>query len=317
MKYKKILHMLVVGILLSLMLVSIPASQVFAAERIDLDPEEGEIKDTIDIDGRGFAESTNSPDYDDSSVDIYFSVDEADEGDDIDTEVDDYELVKSLSVDENGEFSSSFKVPSKLTDGDTDKDVKGGTYYVYVTKEDDETILAVAEFTVLSAEIELDPVKGTVGTEVDITGIDFANSDDITVEFDSDGLDIDSGDESTDSSGDFDCTVIIPEAYAGEHTITVTDESDNAAEATFTVEPEISVTPESAAPGDSMTVSGTGFAASESVAIDFDGDEVKTGSTNSDGSFQLSFNVPAKFLQKALAAIRYLLKTMMVMKQTK
>ena len=293
MKYKKILHILVVGILLSLMLVTIPASQVFAAERIDLDPEEGEVLDYIDIDGRGFEPSVESPSFD-SRVDIYFSVDEADEGDDIDNEVEDYELVKSLTVDEDGDFSSRFRIPKTLTDGDTDRDVKGGTYYVYVTEEDDETILAMAEITVLSAEIELDTDEGTVGTEVEITGVDFADSEDITVEFGGDDVDIESGDDSTDNSGEFVCTIIVPEASNGEQTITVTDESNNEAEATFTVEADITVTPEEAAPGDSMTVSGTGFAASEGVTIDFDGSEVKTGNTNSDGSFSLTFNVPAK-----------------------
>lgn len=295
MKYKKILHILVVGILLSLMLVSLPASQVFAAsESIELDPEEGEIGDRIYVDGEDFTPSEEDPVVD-SEVDIYFSADEADEGDDIDDEVENYELMKSsVGVDEDGEFRTSFYIPDELTDGEDDEDVQGGTYYVYVTEEDETDILAVAEFTVMSAEIELDPDEGTVGTEVDITGIDFDGSEDITVEFDDDDLDIESGDDSTDSSGDFECTVIIPEGAAGEHTITVTDDTGILAEATFTVEAEMTVSPESAVPGDSITVYGTGFGDSVDVAIDFDGSEVKTGDTDSDGSFTLSFKVPAK-----------------------
>ncbi len=290
MKYKRILHMLVVGILLSLMIVALPASQVFAlSEDIDLNPEEGKIGDRIDIDGENFEPSLYT------DVDIYFSADEAEAGDKIDDEVDNYELVKeSVSVDVDGDFGTRFNVPDELTNGDEDEDVQGGTYYVYVTAENDDEILAVAEFTVISAEIELDPDEGTVGTEVEITGTDFADSEDITVEFDGDDLDIASGDDSTDSNGDFECTVIIPKASAGEHTITVTDDSDAVAEATFTVESEMTVSPESAAPGDSITVSATGFAASDDVAIDFDGSEVKTGDTNSDGSFQLTFKVPFK-----------------------
>lgn len=294
MKYKKILHMLVVGILLSLMLVSIPASQVFAAERIDLEPDEGEIGDRFYVEGRGFEPSEENSTVD-SEVDIYFSDEEAEEGDDIDDDVENYELLKDeVSVDEDGDFRTRVTVPDELTDGEDDVDVKGGTYYVYITEEGDEEILAVEEFTVLSAEIELDPDEGTVGTEVDITGVDFDGSEDITVEFDDDDLDIESGDDSTDSSGDFECTIIIPEASAGEHTITVTDDTGILAEATFTVEAEMTVSPESAVPGDSITVYGTGFAASDDVTIDFDGSEVKTGDTNSDGSFQLSFKVPYK-----------------------
>jgi hypothetical protein len=294
MKSKKILNILVTGILFSLMVMALPASQVFAAsEDITLDPDEGEIGDRVDIEGEDFTPTTETPEYD-SRVDIYFSADEADEGDEIDDEVENYEMVKLLSVGEDGDFSTYFKVPTELTDGEDEVEVGGGTYYVYVTEEDDEEILAVAEFTVLAAEIELDPDKGIVGTGVDITGVDFADSEDITVEFDSDDLDIESGDDSTDSSGDFECTVIIPEAPAGEHTITVTDDTGMLAEAIFTVEAEMIVTPDKAAPGASITVSGTGFGDSVDVAIDFDGSEVKTGDTDSDGSFQFSFNVPFK-----------------------
>jgi hypothetical protein len=295
MKSKKILNMLVAGMLFSLMLVAFPASQAFAATKsINLDPEEGEIGVRVDIDGDNFTPSDEAQSIT-SEVDIYFSGDEAAKNDDIDNEVADYELMKSsVSVDEDGQFSTYFKIPAKLTDGEDDVDVKGGTYYVYVTEADDETILAVAEFTVLSAEIELDPIKGTVGTKVDIAGVDFAGSKDITVEFDSDDLDIESGDDRTDSSGDFDCTVIIPEGAAGKHTITVTDDSDMQAEATFTVEPDMTVTPDKAVPGESITVSGTGFGDSIDVIIDFDGSEVKAGKTDKDGSFQFSFNVPFK-----------------------
>jgi len=298
MKSKKILHMLVAGMLFSLMLVAFPASQAFAAsEDIALDPDEGEIGDRIDIDGDNFEPSVYDPDPDeyDSDVDIYFSDEEADEGDEIDDDVENYEEVKSsVSVDEDGEFSTYFYVPDELTDGEDDIDVTGGTYYVYVTEEGDTEILAVAEFTVISAEIELDTDEGIVGTEVEITGVDFADSEDITVEFDGDDLDIESGDDSTDSSGDFECTVIIPEGAAGEHTITVTDDTDMTAEATFTIEPDMTVAPDKAVPGDSITVSGTGFGESVDVAIDFDGSEVKTGETDNDGSFQLSFKVPSK-----------------------
>ncbi|MBE9571760.1 MAG: hypothetical protein IMF11_14115, partial [Proteobacteria bacterium] len=103
MKYKKILHILVVGILLSLMLVTLPASQVFAAsEDITLDLDEGEIGDRFYVDGEDFEPSVETPAYD-SEVDIYFSDEEADEGDKIDDEVENYERVKSsVSVDEHG-----------------------------------------------------------------------------------------------------------------------------------------------------------------------------------------------------------------------
>ena len=41
----------------------------------------------------------------------------------------------------------------------------------------------------------------------------------------------------TDGSGDFDLTIIIPESTAGDHTVTISDESLTSVEQTFTVTP--------------------------------------------------------------------------------
>lgn len=293
-----ILRIGAMALVVSLLATALSASPALAySEEIELDPEEGEIGDEIDITGNDFDESYwySSSDYKYVDVDIYFFREEADEGDEIDDEVENYEILKSsVSVDENGEFDTYFDVPGELSDGEDDEDVYSGTYYVGVTYEDDGEIVAIAEFTVLGAEIELDPDGGPVGTEVEITGIDFADDEDITVEYDGDEVDIESGDEGTDSRGKFECIIIIPESTADEHTITVTDDSGAEAEAEFTVEAGIAVEPDSAAPGDSVTVSGTGFGDSVDVTVNFDGDEVITSETGGDGSFKFSFTVPIK-----------------------
>jgi len=283
-------------LVVSLLVIALSASPALAySEEIELDPEEGEIGDEIDITGNDFDESYwySSSDYKYVDVDIYFFREEADEGDEIDGEVENYEIVKSsVSVDEDGEFDTYFDVPDELTDGEDDEDVYSGTYYVGVTYEDDDEIVAIAEFMVMGAEIELDPDDGPVGTEVEITGIDFADGEDITVEYDGDEVDIESGDDGTDSHGEFECTIAIPESTAGEHTVTVTDDAGVEAEAEFSVEPEIAVAPDRAAPGDPVTVSATGFGGYVDVTINFDGDEVITNETDGDGSFEFSFTVP-------------------------
>jgi hypothetical protein len=286
------------ALVLSLLVTALSASPALAyAEEIELDPEEGEIGDEIDITGNDFDESY----YDDSEdewdyvyVAIYFFREEVDEGDDID-DVENYEILDSSEhIDEDGEFDISFDVPDELTDGEDDEEVYSGTYYVAVTYKGDDEIVAIAEFTVLGAEIELDPDDGPVGTEVEITGIDFADDEDITVEYDGDEVDIESGDDGTDSRGEFECTIVVPESTADEHTITVTDDSGVEAEAEFTVEASIAVEPDRAAPGDSVTVSGTGFGDSVDFTVNFDGDEVITSETGGDGSFEFSFKVPTR-----------------------
>jgi hypothetical protein len=295
MKHSKIFRILSMTVILSLLVMALPVSSALAAsEDIELDPDEGEIGDEIEVNGEDFEESDEgASEY--VYVTVYFSDEEADEGNDIDDDVENYEIVdSSATVDEDGEWDTSFDVPDELTDGEDDVDVTGGTYYVYVTYKNDEEIVAVAEFTVMAAELELDPDEGPVGTEVDISGVDFADYEDITIEFDGDDIDIESGDDATDKYGDFDCTVIIPEAVAGEHTITVTDDSGIEAEAEFTVEPEIEISPDKASPGDSVTVSGTGFGEEVDFTIELDDDEVVSDETDDDGSFQVSFTVPVK-----------------------
>ncbi|MFC1897663.1 IPT/TIG domain-containing protein [Chloroflexota bacterium] len=296
MKYcKNIIHITAITIILSLMVTVLPVSPVLAAgEDITLDPEEGEIEERIDIEGEDFEESWETPtDSYDSEVDIYFSSQEADVSDEIDDEIENYERVRSgVNVDDNGQFDTYFYVPDELTDGEDDEVVYGGTYYVHITYDGDDEIVAVAEFIVIAAEIELDPNKGPVGAEVEITGIDFADSEDITVEFDDYDLDIESGDDETDNDGEFECTVIIPKATAGEHAIIVIDDSDILAEAYFTVEPEIIVSTDRTALGDSITVSGTGFGEEVDYVVYLDNDEVFDYETDEHGSFVSVFIVP-------------------------
>jgi len=298
MKSNKFFRILAMAVILSLLVVALPASPALAAYDydIDLDPDDGEIGDSFYVEGDDWPPSTNVGEIteDIEEVDIYFSSEEADTGDDIDDEVENYEELKTgYDVDEDGDFRVRVSVPDELADGDEDEVVRSGTYYVYVTMDGSKDIEAVAEFTVIAAEIELDTDEGTVGTEVEITGSDFADDEDITVEYDGYEIDIESGDTDTNSSGDFDATILIPESTAGEHTIKVTDDSDNEAEAVFTVEPEITIAPESGRVGERATVNGTGFADGEDVTIKFDTEEVATSSTNTDGSFTIAFDVPA------------------------
>ncbi len=295
MKSIKFFRILSVAVILSLLMVTLPAAPALAAEDIALDPDEGEVGERFYVEGDGFDESdyTDEENPDIEEVDIYFSSQEADEGDDIDSDVDIYErLVRDEEIDEDGEFRKRVTVPDELTDGDEDEDVVRGTYYVYVTYDGRDRIEAVAEFEVIAAGMTIDPDDGPVGTEVEIAGTDFAGNDEITVEYDGVPIDIDSGDDETNSSGDFDSTIIIPEGTAGDHTITVIDESDKAVDAVFTVEPASDISVTSGMIGDSVTVSGTGFGDRVDVTVTFDGDDVATGSTDTDGNFSITFKVP-------------------------
>ncbi len=295
MKFTKIFRALTIGVILSLLVVVIPASPALAAREIDLEENEGEIGEYIDFDGQGWPPSdpaAEPPFY--KYVDIYFTSEEAIKGEDIDDEINVYELVEDkIQVDTDGDISGRFKVPSELSDGSPDEDVRGGTYYVCVTYWNDEDIKAVAEFTILAGEItRFNPDDGVVGTEVDISGEDFGEREDITIEYDGDDIDIESGDDKTDSGGDFDLTILIPPSTAGDHTVTISDGSLTEVEEVFTVEPEMSFTPILAPPGDTVEVTGTGFGDRADVDIFLNAQVVATKQAGRDGSFTVGFIVP-------------------------
>ncbi len=277
MKYNKICCILALSAILTLLLSVSAVTTQAAGGVIRLDPEEGKIGDWIEISTYGFDAG--------KVVRLYFSSDKADKGDDIDGEVTTYERITD----------DIFTVPDKLTDGSREEDVHGGDYYVYAAYGSSKEIIAVATFTVIDGEICLDPEEGTVGSEVEISGEELRKNQKITVEYDGDKVDIISGDNETDSDGQFTCTVIIPESAIGDYTITVIDESGNKPEAEFTVKPKITLSPAEQEAGKEVEVSGTGFSRKDAIVVTLDGYRIDTTpafiETNRHGSFNCSFAV--------------------------
>jgi len=290
MKYNKIFRTLALIVILSLLVIAIPVTPVLAASAT-LKPTSGEIGDDIDITGSGYDPG--------DKVYIYFSSEEANKDDYIDDDLDVWEEVATTYAGDSGDtdegdIDTSFDVPSELTDGSDDEDVHGGDYFVYTTETDEGKILTKDTFTVTG--ITISPTEGPVGTEVDIDGVGFDDREDIDIEYDGVDIDIASGDDETDSKGEFELTVIIPESTAGDHTITAKVHGDEA-EADFTVEPKITISPTSGEIGDEVTINGTGFGNKKDVDISLDNTDVTTSpaspETDSDGSFEVTFDVPA------------------------
>jgi len=297
MKKMNVLRMIGLIVVITMLAMAVP---VTAATRfIELDPEEGTIGSKVTVVGEGFNESTDTTD---KYAVMYFSSEEASSVDDIDSDVTVYEIVKDgIWLDEDGEFDVEFTVPSKLNDGEDDddyEDVTSGTYYVYVCHYLNTVppsiatrIRAVAEFTIIGGEINIDPEEGPVGTEIEISGAEFIDNEDITVYYDDDEIDIESGDDETDKDGDFECTVLIPESTVDTHTIKI-EVGDSEAEAEFTVESELVLDLTSGEAGEEISVSGTGFDRRSDVVVYFDAEEIIADTTDSDGSFEQTFTVP-------------------------
>ena len=288
MRYNRITFVLCIALVLALLVATVPAAPVLAAGDFQLTPNRGMIGDSLEYFGYGF---TGDP-----VLSIYFSSDEAFINDEIDDEVDTYKHITKRQA-----FSGSFvfdgKVPDKLFDGTDDEDVRGGSYFIYATVDGSKEIIAVGTFTVESTgEITLDSEEGVVGTKVEISGEGFDNREDITVEYDGDEVDIEDGDTDTNSSGDFESIILIPENTAGAHTITVIgDDSKIDASAEFTTKPQITIAPASGTTGETVTVNGTGFGDQVDFSIFFaDVEIVADETTNRKGSFEVTFVVPSK-----------------------
>jgi hypothetical protein len=311
MKSSRILKIFGVAFVLTLLVLSVPASPALAAATIDLSPSSGAIGRTVSIVGDGFTASTTTYDR---YAEIYFAHDSASiTVDEIGTDVNTYKLVAEEAIDTDGYFESSFTVPSSLTEGTDDETVEAGTYYVYVTlysynnDTDEETysyiIKAKATFTVTSTAGTLDPISpssGKAGTDILVSGSGFAASTAITFRFDSTIIAVKSGDSSTRTSGIFISTLTVPTtATPGSHSISVTI-SGTTVSTTFTVTASATLDPLSPATGKAGTdvaISGANFPASTALVFKIDSTTltVKSGdsSTRSSGVFISTITIPA------------------------
>lgn len=279
-----------VGMLL-MAFAAIPAYAQIEIGLLSLDPGRGKIGDIIEMDGGGFDA--------DEALRIYFSSEKADYRDRIDGEVTAYEILAVVRTNDEGEFDVrlDLTVPDKLTHGEDEEDVHGGKYYVYATYYYSRDISAIAVFNVDKGAIKLSLESASVGTEIEITGEDFRSNQEITIEYDEDGVDIISGDSETDDNGRFTGVIVIPESTTGEHIITAADESGDKPQSRFFVKPKITVEPTSQITGGTVRVSGTGFGdRTHIITLTFSGDNTfpipVSARNNRVGSFIFSFTIP-------------------------
>lgn len=172
-------------------------------------------------------------------------------------------------------------------------DTAGGDHTVTVDSPTGTEVLS-ATFSVLPS-ISISPDSGVVGDEVTVSGKGFAASESsIAVTYD--GSDTETG-ISAGSTGSWETTFSLPISAKGSHTVDASGQTTQASDVpdvTVTIDPEISMTPQSGNVGTSISVTGMGFGKSEgSIVVTFDSTSVKTGiSADTKGSWNTSFAVP-------------------------
>jgi hypothetical protein len=173
----------------------------------------------------------------------------------------------------------------------------------------------IAAIPMASAEITTVPILvteggttavtgGAVGTEIDVVGNSTSGAaspfSTVTVYLDAlSGTVLGVG--SADNTGSYTITVTIPPTTAGIHYIVVNDGETESTGTAFTVTPTISADVTKALPGDSVTVTGDGYAASDDIVLTLNSTTLGTPynttltvvpETDSTGSFSVVFVVP-------------------------
>lgn len=207
----------------------------------------------------------------------------------------------SSTTGTDGSFASILTIPSNAT---------ASVHTITVTVG---STVKTATFTVTSATTTppptatlnaLTPASGPAGTNVAISGANFAASSALAFTFNATTSLTPSGNTQTDANGSFSSVIVIPsDAAAGIHRITVTVGSNTVATA-FTVTESTTTPPPPGTTlpliidqtgdtiGSTISIAGSGFLPVHAVTVAFDNVTMKEINTNASGGFVSNFLVP-------------------------
>ena len=263
MKHSKIFRTLALIIILSLLLLAIPATPALA-QYVTLNPTSGTVGTPVTVTGTGF--TTHAYVY------IFFGYSTL------------YPITSTPVT--GGYFTRSFVVPSTAIPGFAYVVVRDGPIYT-------STTLTATPFTVTARQITISPTSGYVGSTVTVSGSGFDPSSSVTIYFGTTAVYT----VTATATGTFSAaTFTVPESPRGIHIVKGSSASGDSPGVNFTTLQKITVTPASGAASDTVTVSGTGFVANSGITLYFDNVTVITATTttNANGSFTSTlFTIPS------------------------
>ncbi len=184
----------------------------------------------------------------------------------------------SVATDSKGAFTATVIAPP-------------GEPVVHTISSSDASGSATASFTI-TRNIILLPNSGSTGNLVSVTGSGYLASSTIVITFDGATVATTPATIVSDGLGGFAASFTVPSASPGSHTVKATDNIGGSAQSTFTVTPSISLSPSTGRGGTTVTVTGAGFAPSDTVTIKFDAATILTAPTDSSGWFSQVFTIP-------------------------
>ena len=183
----------------------------------------------------------------------------------------------SVTSDETGKFSASLKIPAGSS----------GTHVIKIT---DGANTTSTNFNSISTA-SVTPASGPVGTTVTAKGSGFKGNGTVTINYNNAQI----ATATANGLGNFSTTFTIPAASTGSHPLVLSD-SSNTQPFTFS----ITATPKDPSPttgpiGTNVSTSGSGFGASKTLNITYDGNPVTltpVSTTDANGTFNVSFKIP-------------------------
>jgi hypothetical protein len=233
---------------------------------LTVSPEEGPVGTNVTVEGHGFAE-------DEGGIELRYYLDSTSQV-----------IAQNISADDDGWWKKSFVVPPS-SKGDHRIDAGGDT----------STPAAVQDATFkVTPGIIIGKSSGSVGESITMTGSGFyADERDIKILFAGQSV---VTDIRADDTGYWEENFDVPEMPKGTYSVTAEGEltqKEDISALSFTIAPDLVLSPDQGHVGTDLTVAGRGFAANKDVVIKYEGSQVETATTNNKGSFDnVSFPVP-------------------------
>jgi hypothetical protein len=236
-------------------------SDKFFTRYITLDPEEGNVGDTVEISGGGFRARSN--------IRIKY------DGDEVNIATGDTE------TDREGFFNSSIIIPNS----------SAGTHPIEVDVYD-----KAKENFIVKPRVAFTPKSGGIGDEVTVSGDGFGQNKELIVYINYVPMSLTSGTAETGGDGSFASLKFkLPTQAASTYEIMARDSTGNsaAAAAKFTLVATANMNPISGNVGTMIMVSGTGFAPGSMVTVKYDDGEIDKTIVNLNATFSTEFSAPA------------------------
>lgn len=191
--------------------------------------------------------------------------------------------LKSVTTSTTGTASTWFTAPEAVTGNHT---VTG----TGVTSGE----TASRTFAIVPS-LTLAPTSGRVGTTVSVALKGFAAGESVAVTWDGGTTPL--GTRTASTLGSATVTFVVPDAAQGAHTVAGAGSSGNSVSAPFTVVPAMTLSPTSGAVGTTVTVTMTGYAATDTVTLAWydttkASTTVSTVATSATGGATATFSVP-------------------------